>query len=316
MLEDLKMKRGKKISIVVPIYNVEKELDRCVQSLMHQTYKRIEIILVDDGSPDKCPIMCDEYAKQDERIKVIHKKNGGLSEARNFGLNKASGEYVMYVDSDDYLQLDACEQLMASAKDDVDFIVGVIKEVCGDTITYQKRTNLESGKVYDAKEFIIESIKTNEFYAPAVLNLYNRKFLLDNKLYYKVGYYFEDHQILPRLYLSAKKISYIDYPFYNYIIREGSIMNSLNSKKKVDISLTIWREWFETLKTVKDKGLQRYMYGILVRYYLRNSRVRKIKGWKIPGMGFIFALKYALNMKEKIKVIIYTLAPDLYIKNE
>src|SRR5699024_8305216 len=110
-MKEKQMMQGK-ISIIVPVYKVENELDRCVQSLMKQTYKNIEIILVDDGSPDQCPKLCEQYAKEDERIRVIHKKNGGLSDARNAGLNLARGEYVLYVDSDDYIEVDSCERLI------------------------------------------------------------------------------------------------------------------------------------------------------------------------------------------------------------
>lgn len=105
-----------KVSIIVPIYNVEKYLDRCVQSILNQTLKEIEIILVDDGSPDGCPAMCDEYAKQDSRVKVIHKKNGGLGLARNSGLEIATGEYVAFVDSDDFVNPDMYEKLYNTAK--------------------------------------------------------------------------------------------------------------------------------------------------------------------------------------------------------
>lgn len=98
-----------KISIIVPVYNVEKYLDKCVKSLINQTLDAIEIILVDDGSPDGCPVLCDAYASQDKRVKVIHKKNGGLSSARNTGLEVISGEYFMFVDSDDWLDLETCE---------------------------------------------------------------------------------------------------------------------------------------------------------------------------------------------------------------
>ena len=105
-----------KISIIVPIYNVEKYLDRCVRSLCNQTLQDIEIILVDDQSPDDCPRMCDEYAKQDSRIIVIHKKNGGLGYARNSGMKVATGEYVAFVDSDDYVDLDMFESMYNSAK--------------------------------------------------------------------------------------------------------------------------------------------------------------------------------------------------------
>lgn len=105
-----------KVSIIVPIYNVEKYLDRCMESLLNQTLKDIEIIMVDDGSPDNCPKMCDEYAKKDSRVKVIHKRNAGLGEARNSGLKIISGKFVAFVDSDDFVELDMYEKLYTAAE--------------------------------------------------------------------------------------------------------------------------------------------------------------------------------------------------------
>ena len=103
------------ISIIVPIYKVEKYLSRCIDSILAQTYKNLEIILVDDGSPDKCPEICDKYAKEDSRIKVIHKKNGGVSSARNAGLDVATGKYIFFVDSDDIITEDALSNLYEKA---------------------------------------------------------------------------------------------------------------------------------------------------------------------------------------------------------
>ena len=302
------------ISIIVPVYNVEKELDRCVQSLIHQTYERIEIILVDDGSPDSCPKLCDEYAKQDCRIKVIHKQNGGLSEARNVGLNMAKGTYVLYVDSDDYIQLDACENLVKGFIDDVDFVVGACKEIYKDNISYQKHTNIKPETVYNAKEFVIKSIKNFEWYAPAWLNLYKREFLLKNNLFYKVGYLYEDIEMLPRLFLAASKVSYIDYPFYNYVIRENSIMTSMNTPQKVKMTLDIYNEWMMTIHDLVDSEYQRWLYGILIKLYMKDARTKKINGWKIKGMDFGFAMKYALNLREKMKVLYFSITPNLYIR--
>ena len=100
------------ISIIVPVYRTEKYLDRCVESIVNQTYKNLEIILVDDGSPDDCPKMCDEWAKKDKRIKVIHKENGGVSSARNIGIKSAKGKYIGFVDSDDYIEKEMYESLI------------------------------------------------------------------------------------------------------------------------------------------------------------------------------------------------------------
>jgi len=302
------------VSVIVPVYNVEMELDRCVQSILAQTYKKLEIILVDDGSPDNCPVICDEYAKSDSRVRVIHKKNGGLSDARNAGLRIATGEYVMYVDSDDYIELDSCERLLAGADEDVDFVVGACREVRSNRISYQKHTNIVPGKKYIAKEFVIKSIKRNEWYAPAVFNLYNREFLLRNQLYYKDGYLYEDMEMLPRLYLAAHVVVYVDACFYNYVIRDNSIMTSEITPKKIKIRLAIYENWMRLLNEVKDKKYQRYLYGVLVRYYLATARRTNITSWKIDGMDWKFAFKHAIGLKDKLKVLLFSLFPKLYVK--
>ena len=116
-----------KISVIIPVYKVEPYLDKCIQSVVNQSYKNLEIILVDDGSPDNCPLMCDEWAKRDSRIKVIHKKNGGLSSARNAGLDIAEGDYIAFVDSDDWLDLSMYNDMMNIIENyDVDFVAGKI----------------------------------------------------------------------------------------------------------------------------------------------------------------------------------------------
>lgn len=103
------------ISVVVPVYKVEKYLERCINSVLSQSYKDLEVILVDDGSPDKCGKICDEYAKKDDRVKVIHKENGGQSSARNIGIQEAKGQYISFIDSDDYLEKNAYETLIKVA---------------------------------------------------------------------------------------------------------------------------------------------------------------------------------------------------------
>lgn len=303
-----------KISIIVPVYKVERYLERCVNSLINQTYKNIEIILVDDGSPDQCPQMCDNYENGDSRIRVIHKKNGGLSDARNAGLRIATGEYVMYVDSDDYIEKNSCEKLMENAIGNIDVVVGACKEISPTGITFQRHTNLEENKTYEAKEYVILSIKRNEWYAPACLNLYRRTFLIDNNLYYKVGYYFEDIEMLPRLFLANPTVRYVNYPFYNYVIREDSIMTSSVTQEKINMTIDIYSEWMKCFLAVKDEKLQTYLYGTLVRYYVTTARKMHIIGWKIANCDFKFAWKYALNWKEKLKICAFNYLPSLYTK--
>ena len=301
-----------RISIIVPVYKVEKELDRCVKSLIKQTYKQIEIILVDDGSPDRCPQMCDKYSKSDQRIKVIHKENGGLSDARNTGLLAATGKYVLYVDSDDYIELDACERFIKCVEDDVDVVVGSYREVNNGKCTVFCHSGIVANEIYSSKEYVINSIKHNEWYAPAWLNLYNRSFLIKNDLFYKKGLLFEDHEMLPRLFLAAKRVKYMDYPFYIYVIRNNSIMTSRVTDKQRQMSIEIYTSWLECFKTIEDNEYQRYLYGALVKYYLANCRSKKITRWEITNLNFRFAFKYALNTRERVKVVLFNFLPKLY----
>ena len=304
-----------KISIIVPVYKVEKELDRCVQSLLNQTYKNLEIILVDDGSPDRCPLLCDEYAKKDSRVRVIHKKNGGLSDARNVGLKSATGEYILYVDSDDYIDLDSCERfLKATEQQKVDIVVGsAVMEKPDGSSEQMLHTATPAGVVYDASEFIEKSIRVYQWYAPACFNMYRRNFLLQNGLFFKVGIYFEDMQMLPRVFLAAQKIACIDSIFYHYIVRENSIMTSPKDEKKRENSIRNLKEWKEQFDQVKDTELQKCLYGMLLKCYLHECRLYGITTWEIEGINLKFVIKYALNFKEKVKGLAFVSFPKWYI---
>ena len=220
------------ISIIVPVYNVEKELGRCLESIINQTYKNIEVILVDDGSIDRSPEICDKYAVKDKRITVIHKKNEGLSDARNDGIRISHGSYIMFVDSDDYIENDACEKLLSGITPDIDIVVGACKRINGDKTIILRHSNIEEEKVYTAKEFTILSIKNSEWYAPVCFNMYRRDFLFENDIFFESGICFEDTNIQIKMFGSANKIQYVDYAFYNYIIRPGTLSSLENSEKK------------------------------------------------------------------------------------
>lgn len=304
-----------KISIIVPVYKVEEELERCVQSLVNQTYKNIEIILVDDGSPDRCPKLCDQYALEDNRIYVVHKKNGGLSDARNAGLERATGEYVLYVDSDDYIDVDACERFMSATDvQDVDIVVGNAIMEKSDGCEMMVHTATPTGTIYGAKEFIIRAISSYQWYAPAWLNMYRREYLLDNNLFFKKGIYFEDVQMLPRVFLPAKKIACMEGTFYHYIIRDNSIMTSKKDIKKQSDSIQNLREWKEQFDHVQDAELRKILYGMLVKCYLHECRVYGITKWEIDGVDFKFVVNNSLNFKEKIKGLLFALLQKCYVR--
>ncbi len=179
-----------KVSVVVPVYKVEKYLKRCVDSILNQTLKEIEIILVDDGSPDKCGEICDSFAEIDNRIKVVHKSNGGLSSARNAGINVASGEYIGFVDSDDDIDINMYEKMYSAAlKHKVDFVMCDYQRILENNNSFNKSLSIDSG-FYDKdkiKKDIFPSLimGSNIDYGPLLSVwhcLYKRKFLTDNSI--------------------------------------------------------------------------------------------------------------------------------------
>lgn len=166
-----------KISFIVPVYGVEKYIHQCVDSILGQTYTDFELILVDDGSPDNCPVICDEYAQKDSRVRVIHKKNAGVSEARNTGIDVAQGEWAYFVDSDDWIELDACEKLMRDAEQTGADCIMSDCVIMADA--YEKRAHQFSQKFYTDNPDTIKSIqkyvlchKFSPYYVKGITNGY------------------------------------------------------------------------------------------------------------------------------------------------
>lgn len=249
-----------KVSIVVPVYNVEKYLPDCINSLINQTLHDIEIILVDDGSPDNCPQICDEYSSRDNRIKVIHKKNAGVSAARNDGLAVASGEYIIFCDSDDWMDVSGLEKLYNKAvESNSDIIIGDV---------YMSR---ESGNKYVKfyenefdtmdKQFISELIKADIYrtycplppkegvafgYGGPWNKIVRRELLLDNQIKFdlRVKGVFDDILYTAHILSNATKISYIQKPVYFYRILSNSITHSFKPNV-VEINKAIFNSWQE-----------------------------------------------------------------------
>lgn len=220
------------VSIVVPIYNVEKYLEACVDSLICQTYSRIEIILVDDGATDGSGVLCDRLGERDERIKVIHKSNGGLSDARNTGVRHAGGEYLMFVDSDDQVDSRIVELLMECLEEnDADVAICDPAHVFGDYAP--EYTVSKERTVYDPQSAICEMWYQTSFLPSAWGKLYRTELLSD--VIFRVGIIYEDIDMLHLVFAQARAVVHTPSALYAYKHREGSITNQKFSKRDCEI---------------------------------------------------------------------------------
>ena len=227
-----------KISIIVPVYNVERYLPRCIDSILAQTFTDFELIIVDDGSPDNCPQICDDYAQKDNRIKVIHKENGGLSSARNAGLDIASGEYIGFVDSDDYIHPHMYEKLYKSLienKSDMSICNAKIVGENGCTIISRNQALPIGSECLTGKEVLCEKILKNEGWRWIVAwpKLYSKKLFDDVR--FPDGKIHEDEFIAHLIFSKCNKVSCIKEHLYYYVQRNGSIMESNYSAKRLDL---------------------------------------------------------------------------------
>lgn len=218
------MNKEELISIIIPIYNVEEYLEDCIESVIQQTYKNLEIILVDDGSTDNCLNICNKYKKKDNRIKIIHKENAGLSDARNVGIEFSTGQYIAFVDSDDFIEIDMYEILYQDLKDNRADIIGcdyyiynTLKFSKSDIITKEK-------KIMSTEEALIEMSKLRGFGVIACNKLYKRQIF--DEIRFPIGKTSEDWFIMYKILDKAKKIVYNPIAKYYYRQRADSITKS------------------------------------------------------------------------------------------
>ncbi len=228
------MERNPLVSIIVPIYNVEKRLEICLKSILGQTHKNLEIILVDDGSPDNCGKICDEYAKKDSRIKVIHQENGGLSRARNSGIDIACGEYLAFIDSDDYVADDYIEFMLNNL-----LKTGADISACGALFVHpsgKTERQYDDDKLYviDKHEALRRMCYNDGFFVTAWDKLYKKE--LFSTVRYNAGKVFEDTGTTYKVVDKAEKIVFQCIPKYFYIISEdnSSITKCTFNEKKLD----------------------------------------------------------------------------------
>ena len=232
----------KKVSVIVPVYKVEKYLHECVESILRQTYRELQIILVDDGSPDGSGAICDEYALCDDRITVIHGENGGLSAARNRGMALCEGEYVLFVDSDDWLEDNAIEVLVNKAKADlldillydaISFDENTPEPSDDSEITKYIRKQFYPG-VYTGADLFTQMLKNDEYRSPVQYYFYKRSFLDDHQLRFHEGILHEDEEFNFFALLYAQRVAHISDVLYHHRFRVDSIMGARFTQRNVD----------------------------------------------------------------------------------
>lgn len=314
----------KLFSIIVPIYNVEDYLEECVESIVNQTFKDYEIILVDDGSQDKSGLLADELAKEYPNIMVIHKENGGLSSSRNVGIQNAKGEYILFVDSDDKLSdADALQRISDNIDNKEIVLLGFEKWYSDNSVAAIVKDVKFDGSNID--EVIFNLIKGNNFVSSACNKCISRDFLIKNNLFFKEGILSEDVEWSVRLLVCMKSVGSVDGSYYMYRqTREGSISTVFSSKHAYDLTESIEDciGYIEKVNLVKKEAILNfiaYQYMVLIAYYneIKDSKLkRRIK-----------SLDYLLNYDsiKKVKIInllrnifgftVTTLLMNKYVRN-
>lgn len=305
-------------SVIVPVYKTEKYLEQCVKSVLEQTYKDFELILVDDGSPDKCPQICDEFARADERVLTIHKRNGGLSSARNAGVLRARGDYILFLDSDDYWgDIQALETIRAELSEKKrDVLLFGCTDYYMDSNTLHISRNdykvdlLQESSIHESVQYLVES---GLFPGAAWILAVKREVLVQNNISFEEGIFAEDIDWLLNVFSHIDSCGAINNPFYIYRKnRKGSITNNGSLKSVTDVLYSVGK-WKLKLQENQFDSVRNSLMGMLSYYYFTaliiSGRLDKNQFCEIKMKLCQYSglLKYGVQKKIKIANILYKL---------
>ncbi len=307
------------ISIVVPIYNVADYLDRCIKSIVDQTYRNLEIILVNDGSKDNSGEICEKWRKRDKRIIVIHKKNGGLSSARNAGIEIASGKYIAFIDSDDYVSKDMYYELYQRLIENESDIIICGREYIWDNGKTYFRYHYD-GRIenYNSKQAIKEMNSFKKFDMAAWDKLY--KIELFENIRFPEGKLSEDYYIMYKLFLKSNRITYYAYPLYYYYQRQNSITK--NKKINFDFIYAAYNQMVEVSRIVPElkqcvsvayASANMTVYNFHLKNHVKCTRKNKIKMKKAVRNNFKYIYTSPdISIIKKIQAFLFVTSIPLY----
>lgn len=303
------------ISVIVPVYNKAKYLNRCIDSLVEQSFDHIEVILVDDGSIDNSFEICNAYAKSDARVRVIKKENGGASSARNVGIREARGRYLMFVDADDYVEKTACENLWEriTKDEDIDIILG---NRCGHPTNGEVypmfHLSDSKGKLLNGQEYMLAEMKIHSMYFVVVAALYRKDFIVENQLFFKEGLYVEDEDWVPRVFILANSVIDTGILVYHHCETPGSVTKTNKERHDRDC-VSLCYDLYNFTKKYANKDLQIVLENRM--FYLYTESVFSSKLYKERGLvKKIFVIKLSHGWKNYFKAFCIFLNKSLYFE--
>lgn len=321
------------VSIIVPVYNVEKYLEKCLNSIVNQTYKNIEIICIDDGSPDNSINILNKFAEEDKRLKIIRQKNQGLSAARNTGIINSIGKYIIFIDSDDWIEDNMIEFMLNEIqKDDKDI------SICGQYNHYFYKNNESIKKItldkfqinifQNYNDYFIENYKLHFPFGSSWNKLFKKELIIKNNLFFEKGRFHEDLLFVFRYLNLVQKIGVVKTPLYHYIVTRGnSITNKINKNEINDVLFTV----YELKKILNEKLLCSVEYNEYIFQWIIRATILKFSNFKEKSIQEEFEnrieilkndeeyrkickviLKKSKNLKIKVFIIIFNLNNILF----
>lgn len=312
------------LSVVVPIYNVEKYLSKCIDSILKQTYEDLEILLVDDGSTDSSSVIAQKYADEYEKVKYIRQKNKGLGGARNTGISQAKGNYISFIDSDDYIESTMYETMM---KKILEFHIDVC--ICDyqrvgehDNILEVHRESIPSGKVLNPRHqkdcILVDPSACNKIFAKSLF--------IENEIYFPEKVWYEDIRTVTKILGIVEKVYYLDIPFYQYLTRTTSIMNTPNLIRQKEIVYamedlldfyrcnSLFSSFYEELKFLCVQHV--YIYGInrIIRINSKSDLIDDLKQFVVSNFPDFNENHYFSKLSKKEYFFYRSIQKNAYYK--
>lgn len=320
------MQQKEVVSIIIPAYNVENYIVRTIESCINQTYKKIEILIIDDGSLDNTSKVIQKYVLKDDRIKYFYQENSGVSKARNNGISHANGKYIVFLDSDDWLEKDAIEYLIYHQEKYKECFINVNRQCIkldGKVLKEKNKVFNEKIKILDTEKFLENFIENNYSVSSSCYKLYSREVLLKNRLRFREDiFHGEDGLFVFEYLFQVNKVLYSNKPLWNILERPDSASREKRFNRKLFTAITAVEKMLELSKGNKnlEKKMRAYLVLRTIEVYLKSilsNLIEKEEEQRLTKIILDYHREFLdeVNFKEKIKFFLILKAPKIILKN-